>query len=156
MKRIRTIIVDDEPLARRGIRVQLESVHDFKIVAECCNGSEAVESIGVHCPDLVFLDIQMPELDAFGVIDTVGVERMPAVIFVTAFDRYAVRAFEVHAVDYVLKPLDEERFVRAIERARWQIEHKKLHDLPRRLQDLLDELKPSLRLAISPDVQNCE
>ena len=143
MEKIRTLIVDDEPLARRGIRAQLKPHQDFEVIGECRNGREAVEAIAVQAPDLVFLDVQMPELDGFTVVETVGAERMPPVIFVTAYDRYAVKAFEVHALDYLLKPFDDERFARALERARKHIERSDLNDLSHRLQGLLDDLKPS-------------
>jgi two-component system, LytTR family, response regulator len=141
MEKIRTMIVDDEPLARRGIRAQLKDEKDIEIISECRNGSEAVEAIEKQSPDLVFLDVQMPELDGFDVLDAVGVERMPAVIFVTAYDRYAVRAFEVHALDYLLKPFDDERFGKAVQRARRQIERKSIDDVSSRLRGLLDDLQ---------------
>jgi two-component system LytT family response regulator len=141
MEKIRTVIVDDEPLARRGIRAQLKEEKDVEIISECRNGREAVEAIETQSPDLVFLDVQMPELDGFGVLDAVGVDRMPAVIFVTAYDRYALKAFEVHALDYLLKPFDDERFARAIQRVRRQIERQSIDDLSRRLQGLLDDMQ---------------
>ncbi len=141
MEKIRTVIVDDEPLARRGICAQLKQEKDIEIVSECRNGKEAIKAIETEWPDLVFLDVQMPELDGFGVVDVIGVERMPAVIFVTAYDRYALRAFEVHALDYLLKPFDDERFAMAVQRARAQIERKSIDDLSRRLQGLLDDLQ---------------
>ena len=143
MEKIRTVIVDDEPLARRGIRAQLKNEKDIEIISECRNGHEAVKAIESQAPDLVFLDVQMPELDGFGVVEAIGVERMPAVIFVTAYDRYALRAFEVHALDYLLKPFDDERFATALERARRQIKQKNIDDLSRRLQGLLDDLQSS-------------
>ena len=143
MEKIRTVIVDDEPLARRGIRAQLKNEKDIEIISECRNGHEAVKAIESQAPDLVFLDVQMPELDGFGVVDAIGVERMPGVIFVTAYDRYALRAFEVHALDYLLKPFDDERFATALERARRQIKQKNIDDLGRRLQGLLDDLQSS-------------
>lgn len=143
MEKIRTVIVDDEPLARRGIRAQLNDEKDIEIVSECRNGREAVTVIEEQAPDLVFLDVQMPELDGFGVLEAVGVERMPAVIFVTAYDKYALRAFDVHALDYLLKPFDGERFTKALQRVRRQIERNSIHDLSRRLQNLLDDLKPN-------------
>ena len=118
---IRTLIVDDEPVARRGIRNQLRGADDIEVVAECGHGAAAVEAISDLEPDLVFLDVQMPEMDGFDVVATVGAERMPAVIFVTAFDQFAVRAFDVHAIDYVLKPINRERFLRALERARQRL-----------------------------------
>lgn len=142
MQKIRTVIADDEPLARRGIRAHLNLEKDIEIVSECRNGREAIEAVTTHAPDLLFLDVQMPELDGFQVVEALGAERMPAVIFVTAYDRYALRAFEVHALDYLLKPFDEERFAKAVERARRQIERNGLGDLGRRLQDLLADLKP--------------
>src|ERR1700730_15217458 len=143
MAKICILIVDDEPLARRGIRALLNEERDVEIIAECRNGREAVAVIEEQAPDLVFLDVQMPELDAFGVLEAIGVERMPAVIFVTAYDKYALRAFEVHALDYLLKPLDGDHFTRALQRARMQIEGKSIRDLSRRLQNLLNVLKPN-------------
>jgi len=118
---IRVLIVDDEPLARRGIRLQLEQQPGFEIVGECGNGLEAVTAIQDRAPDLVFLDVQMPEMDGFQVIEAVGIEQMPAVVFVTAYDAYAIRAFDVHAVDYLLKPFDRERFLQALDHARSQL-----------------------------------
>ena len=124
MGTIRTLIVDDEPLARLGIRAQLKEEKDIEIVAECRNGLEAIAAIEKEAPELVFLDVQMPELDGFGVMEAVGVDHMPVVIFVTAYDQYALRAFDVHALDYILKPVDPERFASALQRARKQIEHR--------------------------------
>lgn len=143
MANIRTVIVDDEPLARRGIRALLKEEKDFEIISECGNGREALAVIEEHKPDLVFLDVQMPELSGFDVLAAIGVQRMPAVIFITAYDKYAMRAFEVHALDYLLKPLDGDRFTSALQRARLQLERKSVHDLSRRLQSLLDDLKPT-------------
>jgi two-component system LytT family response regulator len=141
MAKIRTLIVDDEPLARRGIRAQLDEEADIEIVSECRNGLEAVAAIEEQSPDLVFLDVQMPELDGFGVLEAVGVDRMPVVIFVTAYDQYALRAFDVHALDYLLKPVDAERFASALQRARKQIEHHNVQDLNQRLQRFLDDVQ---------------
>lgn len=115
---LRTLIVDDELLARQRIRQLLQGVPDMEVVRECANGVEAVQAIEDLAPDLVFLDIQMPELDGFGVIEAVGADRMPATLFVTAYDQHALRAFEVHALDYLLKPFDTARFQTALERAR--------------------------------------
>lgn len=115
---LRVLIVDDEPLARRGILRLLQQEPDIEVVAECGDGAAAVSAIGALSPDLVFLDVQMPELDGFGVIEAIGGDRMPAVVFVTAFDQHAVRAFDAQALDYVLKPIDPERFHRALQRAR--------------------------------------
>ena len=118
---IRTLIVDDEPVARRGLARHLSEQADVQIVGQCGDGEGAIAAIAELAPDLVFLDVQMPGLSGFDVIDAVGLVRMPPTIFVTAFDQYAVRAFDVHAIDYVLKPIDAERFRRALDRARRQI-----------------------------------
>ncbi len=114
----RVLIVDDESIARKGLRTLLSADPDVTIVGEAANGRDAVMAIREQRPSLVFLDIQMPELDGFGVIEQVGVDAMPATIFVTAYDQYALAAFEVHAVDYLLKPFDRERFTRALEHAK--------------------------------------
>src|SRR5437588_6170901 len=142
MEKIRTLIVDDELLARRGIRAQLKEEADIEIVAECGNGRDAIKVIEEQKPDLVFLDIQMPELDGFSVIEAIYAERLPAVIFVTAYDKYALRAFEVHALDYLLKPFDTERFRQTTARARQQIETPAGGDFERRLLALVRTLKP--------------
>jgi two-component system, LytTR family, response regulator len=118
MTDIRALIVDDEPLARRGIRQLLTPYPDIVVVGECRNGREALRALATLTPDLVFLDIQMPGLDGLGVIRVHGVERMPAVVFVTAHDEYAVRAFEAQALDYLVKPLVEARFHATIARVR--------------------------------------
>lgn len=115
---IRVVIVDDEPLARRRLRTLLASHADVAIVAECADGPDAVVAITRERPDLVFLDVQLPEGDGFAVVRAVGVERMPTVVFVTAYDQYALDAFEVHAMDYLLKPFDEDRFLATLERVR--------------------------------------
>jgi two-component system LytT family response regulator len=114
-------IVDDEELARRGVRSRLHRHTDITPVAECTSGREAVAALRDTAPDLVFLDVQMPGLDGFDVIEEVGPAVMPVTIFVTAYDEYAVRAFHVHALDYLLKPLDEERFNEALAHARERI-----------------------------------
>ena len=118
---IRTLIVDDEPLARRAVRQSLTGFGDFDVLGEAGHGAEAVAAIGTLRPDLVFLDVQMPEMDGFGVIEAIGVDAMPLTVFVTAFDAYAVRAFEAEALDYLLKPFDDQRFARVIERVRRHI-----------------------------------
>ena len=118
MRTMRILIVDDEPLARRGLRVRLKEMTGVEIVGEAKSGREAVAEIEDAKPDLVLLDVQMPELDGFGVIDAIGPDRMPLTIFVTAYDTHAIRAFDANAIDYLLKPIDDERFRVAIERAR--------------------------------------
>jgi two-component system LytT family response regulator len=115
---LRALLVDDEPLVRRGLRTFLAAEPDVDVVGECRDGREAVEQVRALRPDLVFLDVQMPELDGFGVLDALGGDVPPAVVFVTAFDAYAIRAFDVHAVDYLLKPFDETRFRTAMARVR--------------------------------------
>jgi two-component system, LytTR family, response regulator len=118
---MRVLIVDDEAPARAKVRRYLDEYDDIEIVGEAENGVEAVERIGQLSPDLVFLDVQMPELDGFGVIDAIGVTSMPHVVFVTAFDEHALRAFEVRALDYLLKPFTPERFGAVMERAREEL-----------------------------------
>ncbi|UWX03610.1 response regulator [Pseudoxanthomonas sp. NC8] len=120
---IRVLIVDDEPVARRGLVRLLRQEPDIEVVGECGDGGSAIAAIGALSPDLVFLDVQMPELDGFAVIEAIGGNRMPAVVFVTAFDQHAVRAFDAQAIDYVLKPVDPERFHRAMQRARSRLSH---------------------------------
>jgi two-component system LytT family response regulator len=117
MQKLRTIIVDDEPLALKLLRTVLSEIADVEIVAECSNGKQAVEAATELEPELIFLDIQMPGMNGFDVIKSMQAEIMPMVVFVTAYDQYAVDAFDVHAVDYVLKPLDGERIARSVERA---------------------------------------
>jgi two-component system, LytTR family, response regulator len=140
-KKIRAIIVDDEPPARNKIRELLKAEADIELIDECANGKEAVQSITSKSPDLVFLDIQMPELDGFGVIEALGPEHLPAVIFVTAYDQYAVQAFEVHALDYLLKPFDRQRFQTALNRVREQLEPGHRDELNQQLNSLLRQLK---------------
>ena len=141
MKKIRTLIVDDEPLARERLAALLSNEQDVEIVAQCRDGEEAVTAIVDHEPDLVFLDVQMPQMNGFEVIEAVGGERMPLVIFVTAYDQHALRAFQVRALDYLLKPFDRERFNEALERARRQVEREETGDLGRRLLALVKDLR---------------
>jgi len=113
----RVVVVDDEPLARRGVQARLRAVPDFVVVGECPDGQEALRTIDAVTPDLVFLDIEMPDMTGFDVVEKLGAA-MPAVIFLTAYARHAMRAFDVAAIDYLLKPLDPDRLSRALERAR--------------------------------------
>jgi two-component system LytT family response regulator len=122
-KLVRAVIVDDEPLPRERIATLLSGHPEVQVIAECGDGAEAVRIITEHKPDLVFLDIQMPELDGFEVLESLEAEELPAVIFVTAFDAYAVRAFEVSAIDYLLKPIDPGRFEQALGRAFQRLAH---------------------------------
>lgn len=142
MKKIKVLIVDDEPIAREGIRVQLEKNPGVEIAGECANGLEAVSFIREQSPDIVFLDVQMPDLDGFGVVEEIGALSMPAVIFVTAYDKYALKAFEINAVDYLLKPFDDERFEKAFERAKSQLQTQSVAELNLQLQSLMKTLKP--------------
>ena len=138
---IRVLIVDDEPLAREMLREMLEADQDVEIVGERSNGREAVEAIRLQSPDLLFLDVQMPEVGGFEVLEALGTGPMPHVIFVTAYDQYAVRAFEVHALDYLLKPFDRERFDLSWQRAKTQIVREKEGGRDQRILALLEELK---------------
>ena len=110
MQKVRVLIVDDEGLSRQRIRRLVQAEPDAEVIGECANGVEAVQAIREHTPDVVCLDVQMPELDGFGVLQQLGGAPAPKVLFVTAYDEHALRAFDVHAVDYVLKPVDADRF----------------------------------------------
>jgi two-component system LytT family response regulator len=148
---MRVLIAEDEPLARDRLRTLLQDHNDVEIAAECADGRSAVDAIRDHEPDLVFLDVSMPELNGFEVIQEIGAAEMPPVIFVTAFDHYAVQAFDAHAVDYVLKPFDEDRFRTAVERGRDALRKRTNGALDQRLSDLLQGLaRPSYleRLAV--------
>ena len=138
---IRTLVVDDESLARERIRDMLAGHQQIEIVAECTNGRDAIEAIQSLSPDLVFLDVEMPGMDGFGVLEALEPERIPTIIFVTAYDQYAVRAFEVYALDYLLKPFDQERFEKALDRAKTQISSERTEDLSQRILNALEEIK---------------
>jgi two-component system, LytTR family, response regulator len=137
---MRVVIVDDEELARRGIRIRLERGRDIDIVAECGNARGAIEAIRREAPDLVFLDVQMPGKAGFEVVESIGWDVFPHVIFVTAYDRYAVQAFEVNALDYLLKPIDDERFDMALQRARESLSRDRDSDIGRRLSSVFGQL----------------
>lgn len=134
---LRALIVDDEPLARAGIRVLLERDPEIEVVGECADGAAAVRAVLEKKPDLLLLDVQMPEMDGFQVLRALPEERLPVVIFITAYDQYALKAFEVHALDYLLKPFDDERFERALSRARAQLRRKQVGEVNRSLAALL-------------------
>jgi len=125
---IRALIVDDEPLARRSVASMLAAEPDIDLVGECGSGGEAVARIRAERPDLLFLDVEMPDGDGFEVLEALGCDLPPAVVFVTAYDRYALRAFEVGAIDYLLKPFDQPRFAKVLARARDWIAQEKSHD----------------------------
>jgi two-component system, LytTR family, response regulator len=135
---MRTIVVDDEPLARDGVLLRLEKFRDIEVVAECEDGSSAIEKIVQLCPDLVFLDVQMPDMDGFEVLRALPQESLPEVVFLTAYEHHAVRAFEIHALDYLLKPIDDERFASAIERARDIFHSDRKLQIAERLLELLN------------------
>ena len=146
--KIRTLIVDDEPLGRERIRTLLADDQEIEIIEECPDGRRAVAAIERSKPDLVFLDVQMPEMDGFAVLDAIASGHMPVIIFVTAYDRYAVQAFEVHALDYLLKSFDRDRFQAALVRAKEEIHRlkasvldPKIGALNERLAGLLEDLQ---------------
>jgi two-component system LytT family response regulator len=139
--KIRALIVDDEPLARRGLLRLLKNDTDIEVVGECGDGDCAVSTILSKKPDLVFLDVQMPEVDGFEVVRGIDPERMPALIFVTAYDRYALRAFETNAIDYLLKPVAQGRFEKALARAKRRIADKSKDDVVRRLIAALEQIR---------------
>ena len=137
-KKIRTLIVDDEPIARRNLRALLGGDHEVEIVGECGSGPQAVRLIQANSPDLLFLDVQMPEMDGFEVLKRLDPGQLPAVIFVTAYDQYAIKAFEVQALDYLLKPFNDERFAQALGRAKTQLAQREAAGLKQRLLALLE------------------
>lgn len=139
---IKVVIVDDEPLARTIVRKMLDDYKDFTVVGEGENGPEAIMAIQTRRPDLVFLDVQMPEVDGFAVLKALAPDELPLIIFVTAYDQYAVRAFEVYALDYLLKPFDRERFEQALERVRTHILNSQRSQFNERLLDLLTHHEP--------------
>src|SRR5438094_814565 len=140
--KVRALVVDDEPLARRRLCRLLRAAPAVELVGECGDGAAAVEAVERLAPDLLLLDVQMPGVDGFGVLDAIPDERRPVVVFVTAYDEYAVRAFEVHALDYLLKPFDRERFDACWQRAKAQILHdRNQNNVDRRILALLEDLK---------------
>jgi two-component system LytT family response regulator len=138
--KIRTLIVDDEPPARELISTLLQNESDIEVIGESGNGSDAVVAIRQDTPDLVFLDVQMPGLDGFGVLATLDTGRLPLVVFVTAYDKYAVRAFEAHALDYLLKPFEYDRVHEAVQRARAHLQKNSPGVNRDRLQGFLEDL----------------
>ena len=141
MTDVRVVIADDEPLVRRGLRAFIGASPGLSLVGEARNGSEAVDVIRAQRPDLLFLDVQMPELDGFGVLEALAGEPMPVIVFVTAYDEYAIRAFDVHAVDYLLKPFDEDRFRTALGRARSRLAEQRADTIDQRLEAVLSALR---------------
>src|SRR5216684_1824282 len=138
---IRALIVDDERLARRRVREMLQSDRDIEVVGEPANGPEAVMAVRESNPDLMFLDVQMPGMDGFEVLNALRDERLPMVVFITAYDQYALRAFEACSVDYILKPFDRTRFERAVQQVKSRIRQERRVDLTQHLLTLLENLK---------------
>jgi two-component system LytT family response regulator len=136
-ERIRTLVVDDEPLAREGMLSLLGSDPEIEVVGSCADGKEALAAVRRLQPSLLLLDVQMPEMDGFAVLEALG-EASPVVVFVTAYDQYALRAFEMHALDYLLKPFDDERFDKAMKRAKTQVRQEHADSLSRRLLAMLE------------------
>jgi len=137
---LKTLIVDDESLARRGLAHRLKNISDIEIIGEAQNGREALELIREKKPDLVFLDIQMPGINGFGVVQQLDVESMPIILFLTAYDEYAVQAFEVNALDYILKPIDEERLHQVLEKVRANLSQKRALKQKIRLLELVSQM----------------
>jgi len=136
---IRTLVVDDEPLARQRVVSLLKNYPEIQLIGECRNGEEAVTDINNKKPDLIFLDIEMPGMDGFGVVSNIDLKYKPFIIFATAYNQYALKAFNIHAIDYLLKPFDDERFDEALEIAKKQIKHKNSSNFNERLIKLIDE-----------------
>jgi len=146
--RIRTAIVDDELLSRRGIALRLQQASDFELMAECSNGREALSMLQRERPDLVFLDVQMPVLSGFDVLAQLPRDLMPLVVFVTAYDQYAVRAFEARAIDYLLKPIDDRRFDATLERVRQSASARNAADQRDRLLQIVAEISGTGEIAL--------
>ena len=139
----RILIADDEPLARERLKMLLVGQEGFEVVGECHDGPSTIDAIRRSKPDLVFLDVQMPGANGFDVVSALGEEDLPLFVFVTAFDKYALKAFDVHALDYLLKPFDRDRFLQALARARQQLERPSNSDLRSRLLELVRDLEPA-------------
>src|SRR5216117_4464847 len=138
---IRALIADDEALARKFIRRMLKENRDFEIIGECSNGKETVAMIRKERPDFVFLDVQMPEMDGLAVLESIGIEQLPEIIFTTAYEQYAIRAFELHALDYLLKPFDQARFKDAIKHAKKRFRSERQKEGRMQISALLESIK---------------
>jgi len=145
MRRFSAVIVDDEGPSRRRIRQLLSGEPDFQVIGESDNGRQAIDLLRRSPPDVLFLDVQMPELDGFGVLEAIGAKAIPAIVFVTAYDKYALQAFEVHALDYLLKPFDQDRFRETLERARARVTTAQAAELSEKLRAMMAALTPSPR-----------
>lgn len=153
-QKIRAVVVDDESLARKGLMLRLDELGQVEVVRECQNGKEALEAIAELTPDLVFLDIQMPGMTGFEVIERLQQDNMPLVIFVTAYDEYAVNAFEVNAVDYLLKPIELDRLAAAVDKARFQLGAQRSDDEKKRLLDIVIGLTGKSEQAVYELIQS--
>ena len=142
MTKIRTLVVDDEPMARERILGLLAQETDVEVIGQCADGVQSVSAIQQLSPELVFLDVQMPAIDGFGVIRQVGPDKMPMVVFVTAYDEYALQAFEVHALDYLLKPFGRDRLQQCLDHARYQRDRQRAGELGKSLLALVQDFKP--------------
>jgi two-component system LytT family response regulator len=154
--KIRILIIDDEPLARERIRSLLAHEPDVELVGECADGPAAVAAINEQKPDLIFLDVQMPGMSGFEVLNSIESAKMPAVIFITAFDQHALKAFEVHALDYLLKPFKPARFKQTVQRARDHIASKQAGSIPKGLLELLGQTKPALEYLVRIPIKESE
>lgn len=143
--RIRTLIVDDEQLARERLQNLLTNDPDIQVIGECATGKQAIDSIRNESPDLVFLDVQMPEGNGFEVLESVDFHKMPIVVFVTAYDQYAIQAFDVHALDYILKPFDQSRFERTLVRAKSEVVLRNSTNVDQKLLSLLEHIESNKR-----------
>lgn len=162
---MRVLIVDDEPLAREGVIARLEHFKDVEVVGECVDGASAVTKILELSPDLVFLDVQMPEMDGFEVLRALPREGMPPIVFLTAYEQHALRAFEAHALDYLLKPIDDERFAVAVQRARQFVDFRGKSQMDERILKLLDStcgkyasrfavrIGPRIQIVLAEDIE---
>jgi two-component system, LytTR family, response regulator len=151
--KIRTLIIDDEPLAREGVAVLCAADPEIEVIGQCSDGAAAVQSIRREHPDLVFLDVQMPKRDGFEVLEALAAPERPVVVFVTAYDQYAIRAFEACAVDYLLKPFTDKRFQQALVRAKNELRRNRTQEVDRRLEELLvrvNELRQGAPAATTP------
>src|SRR5215831_12158860 len=138
---LRALIADDEALARKFVRRMLKDDHDIEIVGECSNGKETVSMIRKHKPDVVFLDVQMPEMDGFAVLESIGIDWLPQIIFPTAYEQYAIRAFDLHALDYLLKPFDQARFEDAMKHAKERFRSERRNEGRTQISALLESIK---------------
>ncbi len=148
---VRAVIADDERLARKKLRILLDSEPEVQVVAECEDGRQTVAAIQSHLPDILLLDIQMPDLDGFQVLGEISPAQMPVVIFTSAYDQYAIRAFEAHALDYLLKPFDQERLHNAIARARSELLRLQDRQITHRILDLLSRVRSETLTGFEPD-----